>query len=621
MPFGAEVSVDSVAFRIWAPSVERVELALGDRLLEMAPDRAGWWRLAVAGAGHGDRYGFRIDGGLTVPDPASRFLPDDVHGRSEVIDPTRFAWAESEAAWQGRPWVEAVIYELHLGCFTDQGTFAAATSRLEHLVDLGVTAVELMPIAAFPGRWGWGYDGVQPFAPDARYGRPGALKALVQRAHQLGLMVLLDVVYNHLGPEGNYLHLYAKPMFTDRYQTPWGAAINLDGDQREAPRELLIENALYWLEEYGLDGLRLDAVHAIFDRSDPHLLTELAERVARLAARAGRQIHLVLENDANQAGYLERGDDAQAPHYAAQWNDDLHHALHVLLTGEDQGYYADYADRPLEHLGRCLAEGFAYQGERSRFRDGARRGEPSAHLPPGCFVGFLQNHDQVGNRAFGERIDRLAPAARVEAALAVLLLSPSPPLLFMGQEWASAAPFLFFCDFGPDLADAVRDGRRAELAGFAARGAREQVPDCCAAETHRASVLDWDAATAPVGARRLALHRRLLKIRREQLVPLLSRLRLGAARATVHGGALEVSWPLDDGRALLLLANLQDHPLDPGRSSARMRSALASSEHRLLFVPAELPRPGALPPWSVCWLLAPWLTGAGAEMPEESLDG
>jgi maltooligosyltrehalose trehalohydrolase len=393
-----------------------------------------------------------------------------VHGASEVIDPGAFAWEDGD--WNGRPWAEAVLYELHVGTFSPEGTFAGAQRRLDYLAELGVTAIELMPVGDFPGRCNWGYDGVLPFAPDASYGRPEDLKRLIQAAHRRGLMVLLDVVYNHVGPEGNYLHVYARDaFFTERHHTPWGAAVNFDGPGSELVRRFFVDNALYWLEEYHLDGLRLDAVHAILDDSPLHVLEEIAQAVREGPGRE-RALHLVLENDANQSRFLTRTAAGSPRWYDAQGNDDIHHALHAILTGERHGYYGDNADVPHRHLGRCLAEGFAHQGEASAYRGGEARGERSAHLPPGAFVGFLQNHDQVGNRAFGERLPVLAPPDALTLATAILLLAPSPPLLFMGEEHAAAVPFLYFCDFGPDLAAAVT--RAGGANSSASRGSQTQ---------------------------------------------------------------------------------------------------------------------------------------------------
>jgi maltooligosyltrehalose trehalohydrolase len=468
MPFGAEARENGTTrFRLWAPAASAVELWLPDREqgIAMPRDAAGWAELVTPDAPPGTRYSFRIDGVFLVPDPASRYQPDDVHGPSEVVDPSAYPW--SDAPWRGIAPERLVFYELHVGTFTPTGTFHALAERLEHLAALGVTAVELMPVADFPGRWGWGYDGVLPFAPDSSYGRPETLKALVEACHARGLAVFLDVVYNHFGPEGNYLHRYAPAFFSQGHKTPWGDAINLDEPGCEVARAFVVHNALYWLEEFHLDGLRIDAVHAMPDSSGEHVLTQLARAVAEGPGR-DRRIHLVLENDTNEARYLVRAGPDRRPLYQAQWNDDLHHALHVMLTGETAGYYEDYQP-PARHLARCLTEGFAFQGQFSPYR-GRARGEPSVGLPPTSFVGFLQNHDQVGNRALGERITALAPPEAVRAATAVLLLAPPLPLLFMGQEWAAPEPFLFFSDLGPDFGRLVSEGRRRAFARFPETG-------------------------------------------------------------------------------------------------------------------------------------------------------
>ncbi|MBU1223712.1 MAG: malto-oligosyltrehalose trehalohydrolase [Gammaproteobacteria bacterium] len=592
MPFGAQLTPQGVRFRVWAPGCDAVGLCIEDAqhapALPMAPCGDGWFERVVAQARAGTRYRFEMNGGLRVPDPASRFNPDDVHGASEVIDAAAFDW--QDVNWRGRRWDEAVVYELHVGTFSAAGTFDGVTERLDYLVGLGVTAIELMPVADFPGARSWGYDGVLPFAPDSRYGRPEELKRLVQTAHAKGLMVLLDVVYNHFGPEGNYLHVYAKPFFSERHHTPWGAAINFDGPGSRTVREFFIHNALYWLEEYRFDGLRLDAVHAILDDSEPHILTELAERVHAFMDPE-RRVHLVLENDANEARYLGHG------HYAAQWNDDIHHALHVLCSGETDGYYADYADAPLRHLGRCLAEGFAYQGEASLYRNRTARGEPSTQLAPQAFVTFLQCHDQVGNRAFGERIGHIAPAPAVRAAAAVYLLAPGIPMLFMGEEFAAATPFRFFCDFGDDLREAVTQGRRREFekfTRFADPAAQAAIPDPNRVETFLASRLDWDSLRDGAHADWLAYYRQLLQLRREVIVPRLPGTGGHAAAFEVSAaGGLRVEWRLGDGSTLRLLANVSGDPI----------GATAPSGTLVFATPAANAGPGRLAPWSVVWTL------------------
>ncbi|MCF8506905.1 MAG: malto-oligosyltrehalose trehalohydrolase, partial [Caulobacter sp.] len=527
MPFGAELGPNGVRSALWAPDAGAVELLIeGEAPQPMTPAEGGWFRIEAPRAAAGAAYRFRVDGGLAVPDPASRGQLDDVHGPSLVVDAEAFEWEDQ--AWRGRPWEEAVFYELHVGTFTRGGTFEAAIARLDELVDLGVTAIELMPVADFPGRRGWGYDGVLPFAPDRAYGGPDDLKRLVQAAHRRGLMIFLDVVYNHFGPDGNYLAAYAKRFFTDRHQTPWGDAINFDGPGCETVRDFFIHNALYWLNEYHFDGLRFDAVHAILDAGEVHFLDELAARL-RAALGRGRHVHLVLENDDNAPRFL--GPDR----FDAQWNDDAHHVLHALATGEDGGYYEDYRDARGERLGRVLTEGFDYQGAPSPHRGGLRRGERSAHLPATAFVNFLQNHDQIGNRALGERIGHLAEPEALRAATAVLLLAPSPPLLFMGQEWAAAQPFLYFCDFADALADAVREGRRREFATFPAfrdAKARERIPDPNGALTFETCKLNWADRNVEPHRAWLSFHKQLLYLRRTEIVPRLAGMAAGGeARA------------------------------------------------------------------------------------------
>lgn len=599
-PFGCELTDRGAHFNLWAPSVAEVRLLIEHDAPVEHPMRAcagGWHRLVLPDVGPGCRYRFRLPDGLLVPDPASRFNPDDVHGPSEVIDPLAFDWVDPD--WQGRPWEEAVIYELHVGTFSPEGTYRGVEDRLDDLARLGVTAIEIMPVADFPGRRNWGYDGVLPYAPDASYGRPEDFKRLIGAAHRRGLMVLLDVVYNHFGPEGNYLHRYAPDFFNPKRHTPWGAAINFDGTASRTVREFFLQNALFWLREYHLDGLRLDAVHAICDDSSPHIIEELAA-VVRAGPGRERPIHLIVENDRNQSHYLRRDAQGACRQATAQWNDDIHHALHVIATGETDGYYADYCDDPLYRLARCLGEGFAYQGEPSEFRGGAVRGEPSAALPPTAFVNFLQTHDQVGNRAFGERLCRLASPAALRAVTAVLLLAPSPPLLFMGEEFAARQPFLYFCDFGPDLANAVADGRRREFASFARfadSAERDLIPDPNAAETFVQCVLDWSAADHAPHREMLALYRRLLAVRHAQLIPRLSGIRGGKARfLRPAAGVIAVTWRLADDSEWQLLANL----------CPKSAENVERPDGSILFAlpgGVELSSVCTLPAWSVLWML------------------
>jgi maltooligosyltrehalose trehalohydrolase len=602
MPFGATLGQDGIArFRLWAPGAARVDLILstGGTKEELATrECAGGWREAILDvADAGTRYGFRIDGGIVVPDPASRFNPEDVHALSSLVDPLAFDWDDD--GWRGRPWEQAVIYEAHVGTFTRAGTFDAAVERLEYLVDLGVTALELMPVADFPGSRNWGYDGVLHFAPDSSYGDPDALKRLVQAAHAQGLMILLDVVYNHFGPEGNYLNLYAPQFFEDRHKTPWGAAIDFGGEHSRVVRDFFIHNALFWLEEYRFDGLRLDAVHAIVDDSRPDIVSEIAAAV-RAGPGRDRHVHLVLENDRNEARYLVR-DRASRPTLAtAQWNDDIHHAAHVVATREHDGYYSDYIAKPLWYFGRCLAEGFAYQGERSRFRNNRARGEPSSQLPSTAFVSFLQTHDQIGNRAFGERIAAIAEPRALDAIAACILLAPPPPLLFMGEEFAASAPFLFFCDFGADFAEAVSKGRREEFGRFErfrdARS-RDAIPDPNAPETFARSKLDWAELDVARHRAMLARYRHLLALRHEHIVPRLEQLERGGSFEVCAPALLRVDWALGASARLHLIANLCDAP-----------AAVVPRPPGWLFYPhtdgrGGAARAGALGAWAVEWTL------------------
>jgi maltooligosyltrehalose trehalohydrolase len=553
MPFGAAVLPDGgVAFSLWAPGAPDVLLEHGrdGRLASQPMVRSddGWHRATVEGAAAGDSYRFRLPDGLSVPDPASRSNPEDVHGPSRVVDPAAYDW--QDAAWRGRPWHEAVIYEMHVGTFTPEGSFAAARARLPELAALGITAVELMPLADFPGRRNWGYDGVLHFAPDASYGTPEDLKALIDTAHGLGMMVLIDVVYNHFGPEGNYLHAYCPQFFNPAHQTPWGAAINFDGEHSRNVRDFFVHNALYWTLEFHADGLRMDAIHAIRDDSSRHIVHEVCQALREGPGRE-RHVHVVLENEDNGASFLARGADGEPAIGSAQWNDDIHHAAHVLCTGETDGYYADYADAPVAQFGRALAEGFVYQGQPSAFRQGKTRGEPSAHLPLTAFVSFLQTHDQVGNRAFGDRIHTLADPVLLRAAHACVLLSPHVPMLFMGEEFAASTPFQYFCDFGPELAGAVSRGRREEFGRFAAFAdseAQARIPDPNDEATFRASTLDWDERERSPHREQLALVRELLVLRHQKLVPRLEG-QCGGGSFECQGETLRVRWPLGKGAA------------------------------------------------------------------------
>lgn len=589
-------------FSLWAPSATTVEVALGgDETHPMERGEGGDFACETE-APAGTLYRFRIDGEALVPDPASRFQPEDVHGPSEVVDTRSFKRPDS--GWTGRPWHETVLYELHVGTFTPEGTYLAAAEKLDHLADLGVTAVELMPLSDFPGGLSWGYDGVLPYAPDSSYGRPEDLRAFVAAAHGLGIQVLLDVVYNHFGPEGNYLNTYAPGFFTGRHETPWGAAMNVDGEGSGYVREFFIQNALYWLRDYGFDGLRLDAVHAIEDDSPEHLLTELARRV-REGPGSERHIYLTLENEENEASRLIGGTGVDAV-YTAQWNDDIHHALHVAATWEDASYYEDFSDAPVSRLGRCLAEGFAFQGDVSRHR-GNERGEPSGHLSPSRFVAFVQNHDQIGNRAFGDRITDLVTTEIVRAIASVYLLSPQVPMLFMGEEWGASSPFRFFCDFEGDLARLVTEGRRREFEKFpefSDAATRERIPDPSDERTFQESKLIWEERGDQDHAELLDFYTEILAVRRAEVTPHLEGTPGSQARQRLVGErGLRVQWPLGDGSLLSVLANLSDEGY----------GGFEPAPGRLIFA-TNGPGPddgGNLPAWTVAWyLLGP--DGAGA---------
>lgn len=536
-PHGAiMLDAQHTRFALWAPDAFYVSVELEHgKSIAMLPQAEGWFETEIA-CPAGTRYRFNIDGEMDVPDPASRAQAGDVHGWSVVVDSLAYQWRHS--TWQGRPWHEAVIYELHVGAM---GGYAAIETHLPRLAELGVTAIELMPLAQFPGDRNWGYDGVLPYAPQASYGTPEQLKHLIDCAHEHGLAVILDVVYNHFGPDGNYLGQYAKGFFQEDVHTPWGAGI--DFNRREV-RDFFLDNALMWLLEYRFDGLRLDAVHAI---DNPDFLKELAHRV-REQVDTGRHVWLMLENELNQASLLQQDFDAQ-------WNDDFHNVLHVLLTGETDAYYSDFAKEPTAKLARCLGEGFIYQGHTTRH--GHERGEPSGHLPPSAFVAFLQNHDQIGNRALGERLHQLCSPQALKAATALLLLSPMIPLMFMGDESNAREPFLFFTDHHGELAEAVREGRRNEFKDFAAfqdPERRERIPDPNALPTFLQTTPSFDDND------HTQLYRQLLSLRHRHIVPHLpGSMALGAE--VLAEGAVSARWRLGDGSLLQIDLNLGATPL------------------------------------------------------------
>ncbi|MHA1518271.1 MAG: malto-oligosyltrehalose trehalohydrolase [Alphaproteobacteria bacterium] len=583
VPWGTEIVDGGARFRLWAPAQDKVSLLSPDgTAVPMTKTDGDWFEVTTDAVPIGGGYQFVLEHGMRVPDPAARAQIGDVHGPSRLVDPRTYEWRSAD--WKGRPWEEAILYELHTGTFSPEGTFDGIAADLDRLVDVGITAIEIMPVAQFGGTRGWGYDGVLMYAPHVAYGGPEGLKRLVDEAHARGLMVLLDVVYNHFGPDGNYLHLYAPDFFDAKRHTPWGAAIAFD---RDPVREFFVHNVLYWLEEFRFDGLRFDAIDHIKDPSNEEILAEMARTVR--ARISDRYIHLTVEDDENTTRLFDLDADNWPRLFSAEWNDDWHHAIHAALTSEDTGYYQDYADAPVRRVAEAMAFGFGYQGEPSPFRGGRMRGELSAHLPPTAFIDFLQNHDQAGNRAQGDRITTLAEPEAVEASLALLLLSPHIPLLYMGDEYGEQRPFLFFTDFTGDLAEAVRKGRNKEFKNnkaFAKAFAKNLVPDPNAIETFAASKL------APETTPRTAFVKALIATRFAYVVPRLAEIGGDAGNIVyIADDAFAVRWTYPKGDALQLTANLSDTPA-PWPSEAR---GTPFFNH-----PGDLdPTQGALPPWSV----------------------
>ncbi|MEU9459371.1 malto-oligosyltrehalose trehalohydrolase [Streptomyces sp. NPDC088394] len=501
-------------FEVWAPDADEVGLRLAGEpwAMERDPARSGWWT-AQAPASDGDRYGFVLDGGgsdgRVLPDPRSRRQPDGPDGESAVVDHSSFAWRSD---WPGRGLPGAVLYELHIGTYTEEGTFDAAAARLGHLAELGVTHVSLMPVCPFPGTHGWGYEGVSLWAVHEPYGGPDGLKRFVDTAHGLGLAVLLDVVHNHLGPSGNHLPAFG-PYFTETHHTPWGAAVNLDAPGSDEVRAFLLGSALGWLRDYRLDGLRLDAVHALADGRALTFLEELSTAVDALAAELGRPLPLIAESDlCDPRTTTPRESGGLGLH--AQWNDDFHHALHTALTGESQGYYADFAQAPLAAVAKTVTSAFFHNGTYSSFR-GRTHGRPVdiARTPAHRFVGYAQTHDQIGNRALGDRLSATLSPGLLACAAALVLTGPFTPMLFMGEEWGARTPWQFFTDHtDPELAEAVRNGRRRE---FAAHGwAADDIPDPQDPATRDRSCLDWNEPSQEPHARLHAWYRELIALRR-----------------------------------------------------------------------------------------------------------
>jgi maltooligosyltrehalose trehalohydrolase len=526
LPVGAEVQPQGgVHFRVWAPRCRDIALEIeGLPPLALKPEPNGYFSATVPEARPGMRYRFRADGQQdALPDPASRFQPEGPHGPSEIVDPAGFAW--NDAVWRGRPRQELVLYEMHVGTFTPEGNWHAAAGELSALAELGITCIELMPVAEFPGTFGWGYDGVDLFAPTRLYGRPDDFRRFVDRAHGLGIAVILDVVYNHMGPDGNYLKRFSESYFTDRYANEWGEAINFDGPDAGPVRDFFIANAGYWIDEFHLDGLRLDATQQMFDASPDHILAALVREVRR--AGGGRATIVVGENEPQQAR-LARPAERGGYGLDALWNDDFHHSAIVALTGRDEAYYSDYRGYPQEFVA-AARHGFLYQGQYYCWQQ-KPRGTPALDLPAEAFVVFLENHDQVANSGAGRRLHQLTSPGRYRAMSAFQLLMPGLPMLFQGQEFGSSKPFLYFADHRPELAEAVREGRREFLKQFPSLASPEmcdRLADPADPDSFQRSVLDPDERTRNVEA--LALHRDLLRLRREDPVLLRRPARIDAA--------------------------------------------------------------------------------------------
>ncbi|MGH9520965.1 MAG: malto-oligosyltrehalose trehalohydrolase [Terriglobales bacterium] len=549
LELGASAHGGETHFRVWAPNAgEAVARIIGRGDFPLDRDQHGVFS-ATLPARAGDRYFYILDGGTPIPDPVSRLLPEGVHGPTEIVDPEAFPW--NDHTWKGLDFRDYILYELHVGTFTSSGTFDGVIEKLPYLKSLGVTAVELMPVAANPGKRNWGYDAVSPYAVQENYGGPEGLRRLVDAAHRAGLAVVIDVIYNHLGNEGNYLQQFG-PYFTDKHQTPWGEAINYDQPGCERVREYVRENALYWIREYHADGLRLDATQTIKDDSPRHVVAEIAAAVHRLEAELGRMVTVVAETDENDARYLRRREEGGFG-VDGVWSDDFHHAVHALLTGENKGYYGDFAGKP-ELLARVLNEGFGYQGEPFAFWKGKPRGSSTDGIPLYRHVICTQNHDQVGNRAQGERLNPLVVSygARKVAA-AILLLAPHTPLLFMGQEYDEANPFQFFTDYGdPVLQEAVREGRRSEFADFA----WDEVPDPQDSKTFERSRLSWIGGGNH--GEMLDWYRQLISLRKRVVI---SSER--TCRAQWNNGVLRMELPAHDARLLLVAAFRTTSP-EPG---------------------------------------------------------
>jgi malto-oligosyltrehalose trehalohydrolase len=583
--FGAVRDGDQIRFRLFAPASLQVHLdliGLSEPLL-MQADGSGWHELLTPAASPGSHYRYLLEEGTSVPDPASRYQPKDVHGPTQVMDPGSYDWQDGE--WHGLPWNEAILYELHVGAFTKAGTFNAARQRLPHLAELGITGIELMCVSDFAGNRNWGYDGVLPYAPDSAYGTPDEMKAFIDSAHALGIMIILDVVYNHFGPEGNFLSRYFPDIYSDRHDTPWGNSLNFDGPRSDVVREFIIRNALYWVDEFHVDGIRLDASHAMVDESPRHVLDELRDRVA--ASVRDRPVHLILESEQNIACRLGRDNAGTPLNYSAQWNHDITHLLGAAYC--DLGGASDNAET--ERLCMALGEGFNIAAR----EQGAAQ---DCNLPPTAFVAFLQTHDLVGNRIFGDRLTAHASSEIVCALSSVYLLLPQIPMLFMGEEWGTSRPFPFFCDYHGELADQIRRGRVDQLKANDPAPSEDELrraPDPQAESTFRSAQLSWDELSKPEHSSILDWYRRLIEGRREHVIPLLNGLTGPCSEYhAIAPAAFTITWSLCGGVQLTLAANLCNI----------RRQGFPPLAGKVIWTTGRCSNDGQLGAWSVCWSIA-----------------
>jgi maltooligosyltrehalose trehalohydrolase len=574
-------------FRVWAPKAKQLEVEVRSNRFSLSAGENGWWFAEMPSVQPGTDYVFVLDGHKHLPDPRSHWQPQGVDGPSRTVDHGAFSWTDRR--WQAKPLSASLFYELHIGTFTPEGTFKAAIEKLDHLVRLGITHVELMPVAEFSGNRGWGYDGVYPFAPHHAYGSPDDLKLLVDACHAHNLAIVLDVVYNHLGPAGNYLD-YFGPYFTDRYVTPWGSAVNFDGPFSDEVRRFFCDNALMWLGDYHFDGLRLDAVHAIIDTSAMHFLEQLTCEVADLEAHIGRHLSLIAESDLNDPRVV-RSQKLGGYGIHAQWSDDFHHALHCVLTDEHDGYYADFGS--LANLAKALQGVFVNDGRYSPFRK-RRHGKSTIGLPGHHFLGYLQTHDQIGNRANGERSSHLMSRGHLKIGAALVLTAPFVPLLFQGEEWGASSPFLYFTDHqDSELARAVTEGRRREFAAFGWRS--EDVPDPQGCETFERSKLNWREPEKETHNDLFTWHRQLIQLRRE--IPALSDSRVERVRTSFDESA---KWFVVSRGRLVVACNLSNIDQRVPVSLGHGAEFLLASASNIQFTHDAV----ALPPDSVAIMIA-----------------